>query len=60
MLLDVWLGKVGRWRAGDAQALVHQLVASVPRVRYIREKVRLDYGKAHGDEYSLELLEDQQ
>ena len=30
--------------------------ASYPRVRYVREKVRLDYGKAHEDEYSLELL----
>jgi predicted methyltransferase len=30
---------------------------SVPRVRYIREKIRLDYGKAHDDEYHLELLE---
>jgi len=29
---------------------------SVPKVRYIREKVRLDYGKAHQDEYQLELL----
>ena len=29
-----------------------------PRVRYVREKERLDYGKAHEDEYSLELLED--
>ena len=28
-----------------------------PRVRYVREKARLDYGKAHEDEYSLELLE---
>ncbi len=28
-----------------------------PRVRYIRERKRLDYGKAHDDEYSLELLE---
>jgi hypothetical protein len=28
-----------------------------PRVRYVREKKRLDYGKAHEDEYSLELLE---
>jgi N4-bis(aminopropyl)spermidine synthase len=28
-----------------------------PRVRYVREKKRLDYGKAHDDEYSLELLE---
>lgn len=26
-----------------------------PRVRYVREKVRLAYGKAHDDEYSLEL-----
>ena len=29
-----------------------------PRVRYVREKERLDYGKAHEDEYSLELMED--
>jgi predicted RNA methylase len=28
-----------------------------PRVRYVREKVRLDYGRAHDDEYSLDLLE---
>ncbi len=28
-----------------------------PRVRYIREKKRLDYGKAHDDEYSFELWE---
>jgi predicted methyltransferase len=28
-----------------------------PRVRYVREKKRLDYGKAHDDEYSLEYLE---
>lgn len=28
-----------------------------PRVRYIREKKRLEYGMAHEDEYSLELLE---
>lgn len=28
-----------------------------PRVHYIRECKRLDYGKAHDDEYSLELLE---
>jgi N4-bis(aminopropyl)spermidine synthase len=28
-----------------------------PRVRYIRERKHLDYGKAHDDEYSLELLE---
>jgi hypothetical protein len=29
---------------------------SVPKVRYIREKIRLDYGKTHEDEYQLELL----
>ena len=28
-----------------------------PRVRYVRERVRLDYGKAHDDEYTLELLD---
>ena len=32
--------------------------SKVPRVRYIREKKRLDYGKAHDDEYELELLEE--
>jgi predicted methyltransferase len=28
-----------------------------PRVRYVREKARVDYGKAHHDEYELELME---
>jgi len=28
-----------------------------PRVKYVREKVRLEYGKAHEDEYFLETLE---
>jgi predicted methyltransferase len=28
-----------------------------PSVRYVRERKRLDYGKAHDDEYSFELLE---
>lgn len=28
-----------------------------PKIRYVREKLRLDYGKAHDDEYSLEPLE---
>src|SRR5882762_1693923 len=27
-------------------------------VRYVREKTRVDYGKAHDDEYRLELLEE--
>jgi N4-bis(aminopropyl)spermidine synthase len=30
---------------------------SSPGVHYIREKARVDYGKAHQDEYQLELLE---
>lgn len=34
--------------------------ATYPRVRYVREKLRLDYGKAHESEYRLELLEQQQ
>jgi len=29
-----------------------------PRVRYVREKKRLDYGKAHEDDYSLEFLDE--
>jgi N4-bis(aminopropyl)spermidine synthase len=28
-----------------------------PRVRYVRQKARVDYGKAYQDEYELELLE---
>jgi len=31
---------------------------SMPRVRYVREKTWLDYGKAHEDEYFLELMDD--
>lgn len=30
---------------------------NAPRVRYVRERERVDYGKAHESEYSLELLE---
>jgi hypothetical protein len=30
---------------------------NAPRVRYVREKKRLEYGKAHEDDYSLDLLE---
>jgi predicted RNA methylase len=30
----------------------------VPRVRYVREQPRLDYGKAHESEYEFELLEE--
>jgi predicted methyltransferase len=30
---------------------------NAPRVRYVREQKRLDYGKAHEDDYKLELLE---
>ena len=32
--------------------------SKAPRVRYIRERKRLDYGKAHDDEYALEPLDD--
>lgn len=32
--------------------------SKTPRARYVREKKRLDYGKAHEDEYSLELLDE--
>jgi predicted methyltransferase len=31
---------------------------STPQVRYVRERARLNYGKAHESEYLLELLED--
>jgi N4-bis(aminopropyl)spermidine synthase len=31
--------------------------ASFPKIKYIREKKRVDYGKAHDDEYEFELLE---
>ncbi|MCI0613013.1 bis-aminopropyl spermidine synthase family protein, partial [bacterium] len=30
---------------------------NVPKVKYVRELKRLDYGKAHESEYSLELLD---
>ncbi len=30
---------------------------NAPRVRYVRERDRVDYGKAHESEYDLELLE---
>jgi N4-bis(aminopropyl)spermidine synthase len=28
-----------------------------PRVRYVRQRARVDYGKAHQDEYELDLME---
>ena len=34
--------------------------SKAPRARYIRECKRLDYGKAHEDEYRIELLEEAQ
>jgi N4-bis(aminopropyl)spermidine synthase len=34
--------------------------SQAPRVRYVRERKRLDYGKASEDEYRLELLEIEQ
>jgi predicted methyltransferase len=42
----------------DAQRLANFYGrAAKPRVRYVREKVSLEYGKAHEDEYYLETLE---
>lgn len=35
-------------------------LSKAPRVKYVRELKRLDYGKAHEDEYRLELLEEGQ
>ncbi len=32
-------------------------MAQCPRVRYVRERKRLDYGKAHDDEYEFDFLE---
>jgi predicted methyltransferase len=34
--------------------------SATPRVRYVRERKRLDYGRAHEDEYRFELLEEVQ
>lgn len=34
--------------------------SKAPRVRYVRERSRPDYGKAHEDEYRLDLLEEAQ
>ena len=31
---------------------------AAPRVRYVRERMRLDYGKANENEYEVEALED--
>ena len=42
----------------DAQRLANFYGrAAKPRVKYVREKVSLEYGKAHEDEYYLETLE---
>jgi hypothetical protein len=42
----------------DAKRLAHFYGrGNNPRVRYVREKKRLDYGTAHENEYLLELLE---
>lgn len=34
--------------------------SKAPRVKYVRERKRLDYGKAHEDEYRFDLLEEGQ
>jgi predicted methyltransferase len=44
-------------RISDSARLAHFYGRDIPpKVRYVRERKRLDYGKAHDDEYSLELL----
>jgi N4-bis(aminopropyl)spermidine synthase len=43
----------------DPSTLEHFYGESLaPRVHYVRERLRLGYGKAHADEYELELLEE--
>jgi predicted RNA methylase len=43
----------------DAERLAHFYGRNlIPRVRYVREQPRLDYGKAHETEYEFELLEE--
>lgn len=45
-------------RITDPQRLAHFYGKdSPPRVKYVREQKRLDYGKASDDEYSLDMLE---
>jgi hypothetical protein len=34
--------------------------SKAPRVKYVRERKRLDYGKAHEDEYRFDPLEEGQ
>ena len=58
-----------RARPGNSKAVTSQAITepdrlanfygrdNFPKVRYVKEKVRLDYGKAHPDEYDLALLE---
>jgi predicted methyltransferase len=42
----------------DAERLAHFYGKdNAPKVRYVRERKRLDYGMAHEDEYKLEFLE---
>jgi predicted RNA methylase len=43
----------------DADRLAHFYGRNlIPHVRYVRDRPRLDYGKAHESEYELELLEE--
>lgn len=43
----------------SAERLEHFYGADkAPRVQYVRERKRVDYGRAHDDEYELELLEE--
>lgn len=56
----------GSARAVDSQSIIESARldnfygrSKAPRVRYVRERKRLDYGMAHEDEYELILLEGQ-
>lgn len=55
----------GRWQNRPTEAItdperLHNFYgkSKAPRVKYIRERKTLNYGKAHEDEYQLELLEE--
>jgi hypothetical protein len=54
----------GVQRAGDSQPIERERLENfyahgvAPKVRYVRERLRVGYGKAHTDEYALERWEE--
>jgi predicted methyltransferase len=51
-------GRDPRSELADAAELKDFYGAGIrPQVRYVRERNRVDYGKAHSDEYSFELID---